>query len=331
MMIETERLILRPFREGNATLKKNWRKYELTNQDIRNIALQQSAYDCNCTAEDFLKEQNVVTISREHPLARKYLKFPMSCDLVSYGSNIVAQTSPELAPFVQKYIDRYPVEHCFETPNMHVLDELLRPFGQKICFMAEYFLPDVDALRELPCDYELRVLYQQDFASLYLPQWSNALCEKRKQLDVLGVGAYDNGKLIGLAGCSADCEQMYQIGVDVLPEYRRKGIASALTSRLSLEILALGKVPFYCAAWCNIKSVRNAIRSGFRPAWVEITAKSIGYHSCFSGIRISPCPLKRTSLHGKNRNGFALGRRSFSRIRTNPYYGAGYRSCPSIY
>ena len=37
--------------------------------------------------------------------------------------------------------------------------------------------------------------------------------------------AYDNGKLIGLADCSADCETMVQIGVDVMPEYRRKGAA----------------------------------------------------------------------------------------------------------
>lgn len=249
----------------------------LTNQDIWRIALQQSAYDSNCSPEDFLKPENVVTISQKHPRARAYLDLPLSCDLVSYGSNIVAQASPEIAPLVRQYIDRYPVEHCFETPNLHVLDEILRPFGQKICFMAEYFLPDVDAVQELPCDYELRILHQEDFADLYLPQWSNALCEKRKHLDVLGVGAYDCDKLIGLAGCSADCEEMYQIGIDVLPEYRRKGIASALTSRLALEILALGKVPFYCAAWCNIKSVRNAIRSGFRPAWVAMTAKDISF------------------------------------------------------
>ena len=57
--------------------------------------------------------------------------------------------------------------------------------------------------------------------------------------------------------------------------YRRQGIASALTSRLALEILRRGKVPFYCAAWSNLRSVRNAIASGFRPAWVELTAKSI--------------------------------------------------------
>lgn len=89
---------------------------------------------------------------------------------------------------MEEYINRYPVEHCFETPNLHVLDEMLQPFGQKVCFMAEYFLPDVNLVQELPCGYELRVLHQEDFNDLYLPQWSNALCEKRRELDVLGVG-----------------------------------------------------------------------------------------------------------------------------------------------
>ena len=98
-----------------------------------------------------------------------------------------------------------------------------------------------------------------------------------RERDVLAVGAYDDSELIGLAGCSADCETMYQIGVDVLPEYRRNGVASAVTSKLALEILKLGKVPFYCAAWSNIQSVRNAIKSGFRPAWVELTARDNGF------------------------------------------------------
>ncbi len=102
------------------------------------------------------------------------------------------------------------------------------------------------------------------------------MCEARKTLDVLGVAAYEGDKIIGLAGCSADCDTMWQIGIDVLPEYRRQGIAAALTSRLAVEVLERGKVPFYCAAWCNIRSVRNAIKSGFRPAWVEMTAKSTG-------------------------------------------------------
>lgn len=249
----------------------------MTNKELFQIALQQSAYDCNCAPEDFLSEESIVTRSAVHPKARKYLPLPFACDLVSYGNNIVAQTSAELESLVRQYIQTYPVSHCFETPLMHVLDELLRPHGLRVCFMAEYFLPDLEQLKPLSCGYELRVLHQEDFRDLYRPEWSNALCEKRKELDVLGVGAYDSARLIALAGCSADCENMYQIGIDVLPEYRRQGIAAALTSRLAMEILKLGKVPFYCAAWCNLKSVRNAIKCGFRPAWVELTAREIAF------------------------------------------------------
>ncbi|MDE6983378.1 MAG: GNAT family N-acetyltransferase, partial [Lachnospiraceae bacterium] len=140
-------------------------------------------------------------------------------------------------------------------------------------FMAEYFLPDVNRIKRLPCGYELRDLTQEDFVELYCAQWSNALCEKRKELDVLGVGAYEEGRLIGLAGCSADCADMWQIGVDVLPAYRRRGVASSLTSSLAMETLARDKIPFYCSAWSNIRSVRNALKSGFAPAWVEMTVK----------------------------------------------------------
>ena len=44
-------------------------------------------------------------------------------------------------------------------------------------------------------------------------------------------------------------------------------------SALAREIINRNKVPFYCTAWSNIRSVRNAIKSGFVPAWVEMTAK----------------------------------------------------------
>lgn len=246
----------------------------LNNKEILKIAMEQSARDLCASASDFTKKENVIVASKESTTARKYLKLPFSCQLVSYGGNVVASVSPEFYDITEKYINTYPVEHLFETPNMHVLNEALMQKGQKICFMAEYFLPDTSLLRALDCKYETRILTQEDFKDLYLPEWSNALCNDRRQLDVLGVGAYEKDKLIGLAGCSADCDTMWQIGIDVLPEYRREGIASSLTSRLAVEILNLGKVPFYCAAWCNIKSVGNAIKCGFRPAWVEMTAKS---------------------------------------------------------
>ena len=246
----------------------------MTNEDILRIAMEQSAIDLNCRVEDFSADEPIMVLSRPHPDARVYLKYPIECNLVSYGNNVVASVLPEFWDIVDGYVRNYPTANLMETPHLHMLEQAFLPYGLSICFMAEYFLPDIKQLKPLACPYELRLLGPKDFSDLYLPEWSNALCVKRKERDVIAMGAYDHGRLIGLAGASADCDTMWQIGIDVLPEYRRQGIASALTSRLAIEILNRGKVPFYCAAWCNVKSVRNAIKSGFRPAWVEMTAKS---------------------------------------------------------
>lgn len=245
----------------------------MTNADILKIARKQSALDANCSPEDFKKTEPKIVESIKNPFARKYLDLPLPCHFISYGTNIVASIDLQYREIVEQYINKYPPEHCFETPNMQVINEAFQKYHMQVCFMAEYFLPDMNVIHEMECEYTLRVLEQPDFQNLYLPQFSNALCETRKQLDVLAVGAYKEDRLVGLAGGSADCDSMWQIGIDVLPEERRKGIGAALVSRLALEILHRGKVPFYCCAWSNIKSARTAIKSGFRPAWVEMTIK----------------------------------------------------------
>ena len=244
----------------------------MTNAKILQVAMNQHAIDANCLPDDFTKIENIVSISKPNEKARSYLCLPFFCNLIMYSSNIIASVDERIYSFVQKYIDtKYPHE-CFEVPQIHHLTTEFQKYGYLPGYQSEYWLPDVEILQPLPCTFEMRLLEQEDFTELYLPEWSNALSEQRKHLDILGVGAYDGKKLIGLAGCSADCDTMWQIGIDVLPEYRKKGIAAALTSRLAVEVLKRDKVPFYCCAWANLGSVRNAIKSGFRPAWVEHTA-----------------------------------------------------------
>lgn len=243
----------------------------MTNEEILDTAMRQSALDLNADPSDFAKAQNVIVRSGVGPLARKYYTEPIACNFVSYGRNVVVSVRDEFRSIAEEYVGRYAACHCFETPNMHWLEDRIRPLGQRVCFMAEYFLPDVNALTRFSSPFRLEIM--TDFDGLYLPEWSNALCESRKELDVLGVGAYDGDNLIGFAACSADCDDMWQIGVDVLPEYRRQGVASAVTGALTEEILARDKVPFYCSAWSNLASVRNALRCGFRPAWTEMTVK----------------------------------------------------------
>lgn len=266
----------------------------MTDSEILKIAMEQSARDAGCSPEDFCKNENVICFSpSKNDGARKYLELPLACNLIYYGNNIVASVLPQFEEIVRDYINRFPPEHCFETPNMHVLNDAFEKHGMGVCFMAEYFLPDLkEVMKELPelkssdgRKFELRILEQKDFEKLYVPQWSNALCEKRKHLDVLGTGCYDGNKLVGFAGASADCDSMWQIGIDVLPEYRRLGIASTVTRALAKEVLKKGKVPFYCAAWSNLKSVRNALKSGFKPAWVEMTVKPLEKIDEMNGIK----------------------------------------------
>jgi len=109
------------------------RKTNMTNKKILDIAMGQSAIDENCEPNDFCKKQNVIVTSTHNDGARKYLVLPFYCNLVSYGNNIVASVNPDIADFTKYYIDKYSFEHCFETPNMHVLNDELQKRGMRIC------------------------------------------------------------------------------------------------------------------------------------------------------------------------------------------------------
>ncbi|MBQ3076939.1 MAG: GNAT family N-acetyltransferase [Clostridia bacterium] len=247
----------------------------MTRQEILHTALAQSALESGCSPADFLGDTPRVVRSRPHPAARRYLELPFLCDLTGYGNAVVASVAPGLEAAVGNYLARYRPEHCFETPNLHVLSALLRPHGADICFMAEYFLPDPAALRPrpLPSGYTLRLLDAAALAALPPDPWPNALTRSPARPDVLGLGAFEGDTLHALAACSADCDTMWQIGVDVHPAHRRRGLAAALTARLALAVLERGKVPFYCCAWSNLASARTAVAAGLFPAWVQVTAK----------------------------------------------------------
>ena len=248
-----------------------------TRQEIREIAMRQCAVDFSCTAEDLDGEENVIVESVPADTASRFLTLPFLCGLASWGGNVVAACRADLIPEVSAYVNGQEKHYrCFETPQIYDLNKVLEQAGGRVAWTHTYYLPDPEAVfaAELPCGYATRELHPEDFGELYTPEWSNALCADRKELDVLGVGAYDGGKLVGLAACSADCPEMWQIGIDVLPEYRRQGIASALTNRLARAIFDHGKIPFYAAAWSNVRSVKNGIKTGFRPAWVALTCRA---------------------------------------------------------
>ena len=50
----------------------------MTNQEILQTAMEQSAADIGCRAADFLSEENVIVSAKIGPDARKYYKEPIA-------------------------------------------------------------------------------------------------------------------------------------------------------------------------------------------------------------------------------------------------------------
>ena len=97
--------------------------------EILKIALAQSAIDCACLPEDFLRGNYVIGEAAENPSARVYIRRPQVCDMVSYGSNVVAAARTDLFPALEKYLSSVDAAHAFETPNLLAFNELVAPFG----------------------------------------------------------------------------------------------------------------------------------------------------------------------------------------------------------
>lgn len=247
----------------------------MTDKDILDIALLQSAWDLSCSPEDFSANHPVVVVSKMDARKKKFMAEINALEFHTYGKNVVASVSEEIKEDVIRFLSDKAPERAFEPAAIIELDRMLNGHGYEVAYMGLNFLPRQEFMTELSCPYETRFLEKGEFEHLYTDEFSNALCDKRKHLDILCCAAYDGDNIIGLAGCSMDGEEMWQIGIDVLPECRKQGVASALTSKLALEILRRGKIPFYGCAWANVKSHRNAAKCGFRAAWATLTAKRI--------------------------------------------------------
>ena len=106
----------------------------MTNPQILRIAMEQSAKDLGCQAEDFIRNENVVVPFALGPEAKRYYKLPIGGNFISYGNNVVAAATEDCFSAVNDYVKKFAFYHCFETPGILWLNERLEPVGQTVCF-----------------------------------------------------------------------------------------------------------------------------------------------------------------------------------------------------
>ncbi|MDE6407733.1 MAG: GNAT family N-acetyltransferase [Anaeroplasmataceae bacterium] len=208
-----------------------------------------------------------------------YLSGTPFLNFVYFGTQLFISADSRIYDFASAYAKRcrHDLFRVFDAPNIFHLNNELEKYGFTVAHLAQYFLLDANKNVKADNSYPLEILCKEQIEALYGLGFDMALCGtiKGRRHDVMAVVCRIDNQIVGVAGCSSDGKDMWQIGVDVLPQFQKKGIGTALVVRLSEEILKLGKCPFYCCAWSNLASKRLARRAGFIDGWVELSAKSI--------------------------------------------------------
>ncbi len=242
------------------------------------IGLAQLAIDFNTTPEAMGEGGVYFTVPARNPDCRAYSTETPFFEMVTVGASAVIMAEERLCPALQKWIEGVEEPHwLFEFPRMQRLAEILAPYGYELTQTHHGYLPAGGfSFVSPPEGFSLKWLERREISSFYPNEaWPNALQEGENPArpDVLALAALDGEKIAGLAGASADGREMWQIGIDVMPEYRGQGLGTVLVRNLAAEVEKRDKLPFYFTSLSNLPSQNIAVSCGFRPAWVDVSAR----------------------------------------------------------
>jgi GNAT superfamily N-acetyltransferase len=247
----------------------------MTNAEMLYIVRRQLATDLNCTIDDLNGEKDsfIFTVSKDIPGRRPFPRGEQHFEMLSMGLSIVVSATPELLNIAKPQLEGKSRDEAFAMPFI---------YGHSL-----YYLPDLAHITSLdaPSGFTYALVEQDDIPALYhYDGFHNALQydAAHPRPDILVALAKLNDRIVGIAGASKDCAELWQIGMDVLPEYRNLGLGAYLVNRLTLETLRRGFIPYYGTASSNIASQRTAHRAGYYPAWV------CAYKGIFDGYTLSP-------------------------------------------
>lgn len=240
--------------------------------DMIKIVKKQLAIDFNCKESDFDSGEVVVTEIAKNEGRIMYEDREQGMYACCFGGSAVFSVLPEMVGGIRKLLEGKSPEWIFQPKTLVMLTEQLYLHGYNIDDMHQYYVPDPSLPKTEPL-FGVEWI-ERDFEKYKgAPGANEALGFDKNAPDVLAVAAKENGKIIGMAGASADSPLLWQIGIGVAPEYRGMGVAANLVALLKDAVLERGKVPYYGSAVSHTLSLSTGVAAGFFPCWTRITSK----------------------------------------------------------
>ena len=250
----------------------------MTKSQALEAAYRQLAVDFNTTPEAIQGGGIIFTPPALNPGRRAYSNQLPFFEMATTGAAAVIMAHEGLWPALEDWSKDAEEPHwLLEFPRMRKLAEILAPHGYELTQTFHHYLPSRDFRpAQAPEGLALQWLEREDIRRFY-PNgaWPNALQseENPARPDMLALLALDGDRPAAMAGISADSPALWQIGIDVLPGYRGRGLGGLLAEGLAYEAERRGAVPFYGTSLSNLHSQNIAWKCGFRPAWVGVSAK----------------------------------------------------------
>jgi hypothetical protein len=233
----------------------------------------QLSLDYNCSAADFSSGGTIISRSALNAGRRLFFDTPYFLNIATFGSGTVISAAGKIYPFAEKIAQ---AEDVF-TPAIMSRLYVVAAAEHKVLHQSLSFLPTKSVLDipATPDGFTVRIIDGKDILRLYKYGFDNAFCKKAGERRDIAAAIMLNksGKIVSAAGASNDSDRFFQLGIDTLPEYRKKNLAKVLITVLSNEIFEAGKIPYYSAVPSNIASHKTALSCGFAPAWFEVSVK----------------------------------------------------------
>lgn len=231
--------------------------------------------EMNCAPEDFRRKENVITLPVLNDGRRQYQSEPYFFHMATLGRNAVITADKRLHDFLYQWSGDKQGHSLFEQPSLLPLERELNNYGFTLTESYHMFLPKEAPISTKPT-FETKWYFDKQIHQFYGDKrFPNAICSEflPHRPDTMIVCAIIDGEIAGMAGCSEDAKGFQQIGIDIMPQHRSKGIGTKLVMLLKSEIERRGDIPFYGTSLSNLHSWNIALNCGFRPAWVEIGSK----------------------------------------------------------
>ena len=239
------------------------------------ILAAQLADDFCCTTDDVLSPAPVFSVLEMREGQRRYSSAGDAFKAAVAGDKLLIAAAPDMLAWCrERYANGNPA-WFMEMETLRELDARLAQDGLYIASAHPFFLPDRE-VKPATDGWDIRFYEQADIEQFRGdPRFPESYAFNTLAPDMLGVSASLGGEIAAMAGASRDSQRMWQIGVDVRPDMRGKGLGSTVVSLLKNEVMLRGRLPFYGTAMSHIASQRTALRAGFAPAWTELYAKRI--------------------------------------------------------